>query len=72
MLLAELCLAGNACPALTPTQAGSSRAKEQLQNTGMGARMLPQSEGKGRSKITESQKGWAGRDHGHRQPMMPQ
>lgn len=46
MLLAELCLAGNACPALTPTQAGSSRAKEQLQNTGMGARMLSQSEGK--------------------------
>lgn len=30
MLLAELCLAGNACPALTPTQAGSSPAKEQL------------------------------------------
>lgn len=30
MLLAELCLAGNACSALTPTQSGSSPAKEQL------------------------------------------
>lgn len=58
MLLAELCLTGSACCALTPTQPGSSRAKEQLPELREWCQDAALEWGKGKEKSMESQHGW--------------